>query len=335
MKIYTQSHIRRSLNYRDLSVVLEDGFRDLAHGKLQNYQRTVLQGSPSDAVLGLMPARNEDYMTVKIAGVSYDNPTRGLDSHQGITALLDSKTGKCRAVFDASELTAVRTAAVSDLAVRKLGVRLSKLLPVAVIGCGVQAYHHIKMFYENFGIKQFVVVSRYNSRVKALQSNLPSEIHISHRPYQSSLVDCEIVVTSTHATEIVLRRDQLAPRALVIAIGACRPEAQELDGDILDECLFVADAMESVISGSGEGVHISNRKFESSGRAINTTKRAIELKDVLLGPPTKFHDSTLCVFKSVGLSFEDLLTAKLLYESVSSSGEGSIEISNFGGSRVF
>ena len=49
-----------------------------------------------------------------------DNPTRGLDSHQGQVILADGETGQLRAVIDASAVTAIRTAAVSAVATRLL-----------------------------------------------------------------------------------------------------------------------------------------------------------------------------------------------------------------------
>ena len=52
--------------------------------------------------------------------VTPDNPTRGLDAHQGAVLLHDGETGQLVAVLNASPVTEIRTAAVSAVATRAL-----------------------------------------------------------------------------------------------------------------------------------------------------------------------------------------------------------------------
>ena len=79
---------------------------------------------------------------VKLATVAPANPARGLPRIQGAYVLFDPGTLAPVAVLDAAALTAVRTAAVSALAVRFLAAHdASRLL---VWGTGPQAWAHVE-----------------------------------------------------------------------------------------------------------------------------------------------------------------------------------------------
>ena len=65
-----------------------------------------------------------------------DNPTRGLDAHQGTVTLFAGETGEVRAVMNASAITAIRTAAVSGVATRLLAREDARVL--AILGAGAR-----------------------------------------------------------------------------------------------------------------------------------------------------------------------------------------------------
>ena len=64
------------------------------------------------------------------------------DSHQGIVLLVDPETAVPIAVMDASEITAIRTAAVTGVATRLLAREDASVL--AILGSGVQARTHLE-----------------------------------------------------------------------------------------------------------------------------------------------------------------------------------------------
>ena len=78
----------------------------------------------------------------KLLFVLQDNPSRGLDSHQGQVILADGETGQLRALLDASAVTAIRTAAV--LRAATVCLRDEDASVLAIIGTGVQARKHLE-----------------------------------------------------------------------------------------------------------------------------------------------------------------------------------------------
>lgn len=296
----------------------------MAAGEIQNSNRTVFEAKEAACVLGFMPAASGEFLSAKVAAVTYGNAERQLDCHQGAVLLFDKVTGVLKAVIDGTETTAVRTAAMSAFATETLIERPKAITHVAIIGAGVQALHHTKMFYQCFGLKRFVLMSRSKERALHAMKGLPGDITIEHRGYGSSLEDCDLVVTATHAREIVLNRKQISRAPVIIALGACKPGAQEIANDILDGCVFVADSLVASRIGSGEG-----------GYAVANSDRIahVELSSIAAGrAPTP--EGQLTVFKSVGLGFQDLVCAKLLYETLQKSPEVT-EIKGFGGARAY
>lgn len=95
------------------------------------------------ALLHAMPAwlRSADVVGMKWVSAFPGNGARGLPSINGLIVLNDPDSGLPRTIMDASRITAVRTAAVSGVAIRLWGQ--PELRTVAILGAGVQARSHI------------------------------------------------------------------------------------------------------------------------------------------------------------------------------------------------
>lgn len=334
MIVVSQKEVRAALTYAKASELLDQGFRELATGQIESPTRHVFRANVPAPVLGFMPATNAQFLSAKVAAVSYANVDQNLDCHQGAVLLFDRSTAELKAVIDGTELTAIRTTAVSQVflaALQNLDDDRDSQKPskIAVIGSGVQAYHHIKMFQSCFGVEDFVVVSRSPSRVQDLQSALAGDHFpalIDYRTYGADLRDCDVIVTATHGEEIVLRREQVSSRAVIIAMGACQSKAQELATDLLDDCLFVVDHKPAALGGSGEGLYRDS---------ILVKKPIFELIDLLTHKiPELIHANRPIVLKTVGLGFEDLVCAAYLYETLAYQGK-TLHVKEFGGKRAY
>lgn len=98
-----------------------------------------------DSFLNAMPAwlMDRDVVAMKWVGSYAANPTRGLPAVTGLIIVNDPDTGAPEMVMDAGEITAIRTAIASGVAVRHLahpGWRR-----VAIIGYGAQGRAHARV----------------------------------------------------------------------------------------------------------------------------------------------------------------------------------------------
>src|SRR2546425_8810738 len=120
--------------------LMAEALAELARGQAHQPLRLVVRPPGAAGVMALMPAYrggSAPAFGLKSIGVFPGNVERGLDSHQGALMLFDGETGELRALLNASEVTAIRTAAVSAVATGALAPEGAGDL--AILGSGVQA----------------------------------------------------------------------------------------------------------------------------------------------------------------------------------------------------
>lgn len=131
-------------------------------------QRTSV-AAPGGELL-LMPAASGAYAGVKVAGVAPGNPALGLPRITGSYLLLDGPTLRPLALLDGAALTALRTPAVSALALRYLTAP-GRPLRLVVFGAGPQAYGHLEAVLELRELAEAVVVARDPGRAGELAAH--------------------------------------------------------------------------------------------------------------------------------------------------------------------
>ncbi|MEZ0248327.1 MAG: ornithine cyclodeaminase family protein [Thermoproteus sp.] len=137
---------------------------------------------------------------------------------KAISALIDVESGEVLAVADGTKLTGWRTAAASALAVRLLGARPDV---VGVIGAGVQAEYHVRVFREVFRPSRILVYSK--SRAADFARRLGVEAAALEEVHRADLV-----IAATNSREPVVSGRLLRPGAVVVSVGAPKP-VRELD----------------------------------------------------------------------------------------------------------
>src|SRR6516164_1938217 len=123
MIVLSDSDVRELLDVESCVAAMEEVLTALARGELFQPLRSIVWPPGANGGVGLMPSyRGGDApaYALKEIVVTPDNPTRGLDAHQGAVLLHDGETGELIGLLNASPVTAIRTAAVSAVATRAL-----------------------------------------------------------------------------------------------------------------------------------------------------------------------------------------------------------------------
>jgi len=107
-----------------------------------------------------------DLIVVKQVTVSPGNPARGLPAINGAIMALDAETGLLRAVLDANWITAVRTAALSAVAARRLADPDSSVL--TLVGAGVQGASHLSALAAEYPLREVRVFGRGQANIDRL-----------------------------------------------------------------------------------------------------------------------------------------------------------------------
>src|SRR5690606_14018884 len=141
--IVNQAEVRQLLPMDECMDVMANALKTLARGDAILPLRPVLWLPERVGALGLMPSYLGDIraLGLKVITIFPGNHGTQYDSHQGAVLLFETEHGQLLAIMDASEITAIRTAAVSGVATRLLARQGADDL--AIVGSGVQAKTHL------------------------------------------------------------------------------------------------------------------------------------------------------------------------------------------------
>jgi ornithine cyclodeaminase/alanine dehydrogenase-like protein (mu-crystallin family) len=301
--------------------VMREALTALARGEVYQPLRTVLRPPGGDGLMALMPcvmAGDDPAYGLKAICIFPGNPALGKDTHQGGVLVSSARTGEPLALVNASALTEIRTAAVSAVATTLLA--RPDAAHLALIGTGVQAKAHALAIAAERPLAEIRVAGRTAARARELAGQLREQLALPVRASESAeeaVAGAGIVVTATSSATPVLRRDWLSPGTHVNAVGACLPEARELDAaTVADAALFV-DSRESAAGEAGDLL------LAVAEGAVGPGHIRAELGEVLTGAAAgRGTDSEITVFESLGLAVEDLAAATHAYRKARELGAG-------------
>ncbi len=322
--------VRALLPMGDCIDVVAKSLRSLARDEVVLPLRTImhLEATPETAppgFLGTMPAALAEppVCGVKVVTVFPGNHALGLDSHLGMVQLFDAATGMPIALLDASSITAIRTAAASGVATEVLARPDARCL--ALLGTGVQAdthldamcavrpIGHVKVWGHSDGSAQ-----RFVDRQSANGGTAPAGITFEVCDTPQQAVDgADIVCTVTSAKEPILEGSWLRPGTHVNAVGACAPQAREVDALAMARALVFTDCRESAENEAGDLL------LAQAEGVIEADHLRGEIGDVLIGRLAgRAHDDEITLYESLGIGIFDLAAGHLVYVRARAQGRG-------------
>ena len=241
----------------------------------------------------LMPSEAPAAAGVKVVTVAPDNPASGLPRIQAVYLLFDRETLALRAVLDGTALTTLRTPAVSVAAVLE---RLAdRPLRVAVVGAGPQATGHVATLAAVRPLEDVTYLVRDPSR-----SPLDA-VGLGSPRADEALRAADVVVCATSARSPVFDSALLRDDAVVVAVGSHEPDARELDTALLGRATVVVEDVATALREAGDVVlAIAEGTLDADD--------LVPVRDVLTSAVAVPADRPL-VFKSVGMSWQDLVVA--------------------------
>ncbi len=236
--------------------LMRDALVALAEGRVHQPLRNIMRPHGARGLLGLMPAYSSvprPLFGLKAICVFPDNAARGLDSHQGAVLLFSAETGEPLAFVNASALTAVRTAAVSGAATRALA--RDDAGDLCIVGAGVQARSHVEALAHARPLRRCRVAGRNFERARLLAEELRGAYAFpveAVETIEEAVRGADLIVTATNSAEPVVRREWVSDGAHINAVGACAPNARELDAATVAASSLFVDCVESTVNESGD-----------------------------------------------------------------------------------
>ncbi|MEE8526517.1 MAG: ornithine cyclodeaminase family protein [Thermoanaerobaculia bacterium] len=314
------SEVRRLLPMDECVELMAEALATLGRGDAVNPLRWGMRLPGDLGILGMMPGSmsSPPVFGLKVVSVFPGNHGTGYDSHQGVVMLFETEHGAPVAIVDASEITAIRTAATSAVATRLLAREDAGEL--AILGSGVQARTHLEAMLCVRDVRRARVWSPTRERREAFAAAAGERHGIDVRAVGSAeeaVRGADLLCTTTSARQPIVEGGWLAPGLHVNAVGSSIASARELDTAAVVRSRLFVDRRESTLAEAGDFL------FPKQEGAIDDDHIVAEIGEILLGQAAARRTADeITLFKSLGLAVEDLAAAHRVYVRAREQGLG-------------
>ncbi|MFD9127054.1 ornithine cyclodeaminase family protein [Kitasatospora sp. NPDC059571] len=251
----------------------------------------------------LMPAAAGRYAGVKIAAVAPGNPVRGLPRITGGYLLFDGPTLQPLALLDGAALTALRTPAVTALALHRLAPPDAGRL--VLFGAGPQAHGHLAALAAVRPLRRVTVVARRPGPARELADRARSLGLDARTGGPEAVAEADLVVCCTTARTPLFDGRLVPDRAAVAAIGSHEPGAREVDTALVRRSALYTEARSAASAEAGDLL----AAFAEGGPLP-----LANLSELVCGKAV-VPDDRPRLFKGVGMAWQDLAVAAAQYDA--------------------
>jgi ornithine cyclodeaminase len=304
MKIVGLDAIMAALDEGVALAAIEQAFRDFSAGRAQvaAVGHLVFEAPPGDCHIKSAYLAGEPFYAVKVASSFERNPDLGLSSSQGFVAILSSETGELAGILnDAGWLTHQRTAMAGVVAGRLIARAGGRVL--GIVGTGTQARLQARMISRYLGLDSILLAGRDDARLQ----NLAAETGGRPVSMEQLCAEADLIVTTTAATQPLLRDEWIRPGARIIAVGADGSGKRELDPAILSRATVIADSRLQCVDHGETSWAIADGLLKEDD--------VLELGDLLLSP-TAFPRDAVVVVDLTGVAVQDAAIARTVWNAL-------------------
>ncbi|MDM0109517.1 ornithine cyclodeaminase [Variovorax sp. J22R24] len=280
-----------------------------------DFDKSARVASHSDVgVIELMPIADAEQFAFKYVNGHPGNHRHGLPTVMAFGVLADVRTGAPRFLSELTLTTAIRTAAMSAVAARRLARPDSRSM--ALIGNGAQSEFQALAFRDLVGIRELRLFDTDAAASAKLAANLDGQgfqIRVCGSTAEAVRgADIVTTVTADKTNATILTPDMIEPGMHVNAVGGDCPGKTELHRGVLDKAsVFVEFEPQS--------------RIEGEIQQMPADFAATEFWQVLGGHrPGRLDAAEVTVFDSVGFALEDFAALAFMRETAEALGLGEI-----------
>ncbi|MFA0889844.1 MAG: ornithine cyclodeaminase family protein [Synergistales bacterium] len=258
---------------------------------------------------------------IKIVSTFMENPLRGLPVVTAQVLLLDPETGEVCAMMNGTEVTKIRTGAISGAATDILARTDAEV--GALFGTGAQARSQLEAMLTARKLREVRVFDKnpdwirsFIDRVAPMAESFGAKLAEASSS-DAAIDQADVITTVTTSKTPVFDGRRVRPGAHVNGLGSYTPNARELDLELLKRSRVYVDNREAVLAEAGDFlIPIASGDY-SSGRIAG------ELGEVLDGKVQGRTDpKDITVMKTVGYAVLDVVAAYRIFTKALALGKG-------------
>lgn len=323
VRILTKENVTQLLTMPDALEYVEEAYKQLSLGNALVPQRIAIT-DPAPGLTLIMPGiigGEMNALATKIVSVYKQNPEKyNMPTVLAKVMVQDINTGDIVGIMDGSLITAMRTGAATGVSVKYLARKNSTTM--GIFSAGVQARKQVSAVFWglNEKLEKCKVYDLKKEVADGFKKELENELGIEIEIVNSGddlLTDTDIIVAATTSTTPLFSGDKVAEGTHISSIGAHAPEARELDSVIIKRAsLLTAGLKEACLAEAGDYIIPINE-------GVIRENDIISIGEIINGNISgRTSDSEITVFKSVGISAQDVAVGKLVYDRALKDGIG-------------
>lgn len=311
-----RDEVAAHLSYEVCIPLMREAMIALSRGRTRQSLRSIIDldgGRAFGSMPGALLGGTFGAKLISVFPGSADAP-----SHQGLVVLFDPETGAPACLVDASELTAIRTAAASAAATDALAAPGASRL--AIIGTGEQALRHAEAMVHVRPIGAIRIWGRSADKASALAAMLAEKLE---RPVkvaetvEAAVDGAEIICTTTAAHEPVLFSRWVGEGTHLNLVGSSRAGPAEVDSALVARARFFADHRQGVLEQGGEFLIAKAAGLVGDDHVLG------EIGEVMAGTLAgRTGASDVTAYKSLGSVVQDLAAGWYLHGQALERGFG-------------
>ncbi len=241
---------------------------------------------------------NSNYV-IKIASGFYENPSLGLPSSNGMMLAFNSNTGQPNSILlDEGFLTDVRTGLAGAVCAKYVGPKT--VAQIGIVGTGIQSRYQLRCLKAVTNCIKVKVWGRDYEKALAYKTEMETEgysVEIA-RDLGYLVKTCNLIVTTTPATEPLIRGEWILPGTHITAMGSDTPGKRELEKGVLEKADHIIADSVSQCTTQGE------LQYEEYANVI-------ELGDWIGGKRSR-KESDITVSDLTGVAVQDIVIANMV-----------------------
>ena len=318
IRLLSQRDLDQVLTLDEVINVVEEGFAAEAAGTITTFP-VVMEHIPAhNAFFGIKSGYVPSTETLGLKVAGFWPPPEGSPApgHFAVIFLLDGETGTPLAFMDGNLITTLRTGAAGAVAAKYLA--RSESNTVGVIGAGVQGRIQVQALAELFELSDVRVWDQSHDAVARYVEAMSGQMFVVQpvASPQEAVSEADIIVTATPSTRFLVDAGWVATGTHVNAIGADARGKQEMDPRLFTRAKVVVDKL-------SQCRELGDLQQPLRQGLIKESDVHAELGEIVAGKKTgRTRPEEITIFDATGVSFQDLVTAKLAYERAVDAGLG-------------
>ncbi len=270
-----------------------------------------------------MPGLVEEkgYLGAKIVSVFPQNSQKGKEVVNATIVMLCAQTGEAKALLDGTYITKLRTGAATGASIKLLARKNVKI--GTLFGTGGQAEKQLEAMLATRSFEQIRVVGRSFDKTVAFCEKMVeiipnmkiNETHknvelIAYTNGNEAVIDSDVIVMATTSEQGLFDGNLLKDGAHLSGVGSYTKNMCEMDEKtvLLADKVYIDDR-DAMLEEAGDFTQLIDKGL------ITEDFYTGELGDLVLKKvPGRETEDEITIFKSVGISVQDLVTADYIYK---------------------